>query len=190
MRNSLLWRFVLGILTALTIILGAATTYGQNPPPVAASGAPLLINKLEESQVVVRPEATAYMIWTAGTANSHEVWYRISGGDALFRQRLRVYKENAPPRAENTLPPDTALVHEVRSNNATGWYVIGPEQGTFSYYFDGDHRYKDDRWQNDLGTAVKQITYENGILYQISFEDRVILDDYNDLIIEVAMIQE
>lgn len=190
MRKSLLWRVVLPVLTAVIVLLGAATVNAQRPGSVAASGSPLLINQLREYPPVVRPEAIAYMIWTVGTSSPHEVWYRISGGDALFRQRLKVYKEAAPPRAENTLPPESELVHEIISNSPTGWFVLGPERGTFSYYFDGDHRYGGSGWENDEGITVTQIAYENGTLYRIGFEDRVVLDDYNDLILEVALIQE
>ncbi|PSN18193.1 hypothetical protein C7271_13840 [filamentous cyanobacterium CCP5] len=190
MRKSLIWRMILPVLVSIVVVLGAAAVNAQRSGSVAASGSPLLINKLRESEAIVRPEAIAYMIWTTGTSAPHEVWYRISGGDALFRQRLRVYKENAPPRAENTLPPESERVQELSSNNPTGWYILGPERGTFSYYFDGDHRRSGNSWENDEGITVTQITYENGTLYRIGFEDRVILDDYNDLIVEVALIQE
>lgn len=190
MRKSLLWRVVLPLLTAVVVLLGAATVSAQKPGSIAASGSPLLINQLRESQPIVRPEAIAYLIWTVGTSSPHEVWYRISGGDALFRQRLKVYRESAPPRAENTLPPESELVQEIISNTPTGWYVLGPERGTFSYYFAGDHRRGRGSWENDEGITVVQTTYENGTLYRIGFEDRVILDDYNDLILEVALIQE
>ena len=189
MRHSLQRRLGLVGLAAGLTVMAATTVHGQATGSVQATGAPLLVNKLRESQSIVRPEATAYMIWTTGTGNNHEVWYRIAGGDALFRQRLRVFKENAPPRAENTLPPASRMVHEISSNQATSWYVMGPEQGSFTYYIDGDHRRNDGSWENDRGVTVKEITYSNGTLYQIGFEYRVILDDYNDLIIEVAVIR-
>ncbi len=47
----------------------------------------------------------------------------------------------------------------------------------------------DSDWLNGRGIVVKRTRYENGNLFQLGFEDKVILDDFNDLIVEVAIIQ-
>lgn len=112
------------------------------------------------------------------------------GGDALFRQRLQVYQENAGPRPTNQLPPDTELQQTITTNAPTGWFAFPVEQDVFSYYFDGDNKpTPNSDWLNGKGIVVKRTRYENGNLFELGFEDKVILDDFNDIIVEVAIIQ-
>ena len=189
MRISYFWRVILALAATCAVLLTASHMGSPIYANVPASVGPMLINKQREMPQITRPTATAYMIWTAGSHNKHEVWYRISGGDALFRQRFRVYKENAPPRAQNMLPPANKIVQELTSNQLTTWYVLGPETGNVTYYIDGDHRTGWDKaWEDDRGVVMTKTIYENGEFYHIGFEDRVVLDDYNDLEIEVAVI--
>jgi hypothetical protein len=134
--------------------------------------------------------ATAYSVFTTDTASAHQVWYRISGGDALFRQRLRVYQENAGPRPQNQLPPDSARRQELLSNDPTGWLMFPAATGISSYYFDGDHRSRgSEEWEDALGLKVRRTRYANGNLYELGFEDQESLDDFNDLEIQVVFLQ-
>jgi len=183
--------FFYGFLAALFAILLFVGPLGQRLPAQQSSTAsPPLGNLVREYDPVTMPEATAYVVYTISQNQPHQVWYRISGGDALFRQRLQVYQENAGPRPTNQLPPDTELKQTITTNAPTGWIAFPVEQGTFSYYFDGDNKpTPDSEWLNGKGIVVKRTRYSNGNLFQLGFEDKVTLDDFNDLILEVAIIQ-
>ncbi len=180
-----------GCLVALFAIALFFGPLGQTVPAQQSSTtSPPLRNLVREYAPVTMPDATAYVVYTTSALEPHQVWYRISGGDALFWQRLQVYQENAGPRPINQLPPETELRQTIQTNNPTEWFVFPPEQDIFSYYFDGDNRpTPGSDWQNGRGLVVKRTRYENGNLFELGFEDKVILDDFNDLIVEVAIIQ-
>jgi hypothetical protein len=180
-----------GFLVALMALLLAGGPFISRAPAQQGSGfSPPLGNLVREYDPITMPDATAYVVYTTSPEVPHQVWYRVSGGDALFRQRLQVFKENANPRPLNQLPPDSELQQAITTNNPTGWFVFPAEQGIFSYYFDGDNRpTPDSPWQNGRGIVVKRTRYENGNLFELGFEDKITLDDFNDLIVEVAVIQ-
>jgi hypothetical protein len=182
-RRGIFFGF-LAILVASFLVAGPM---GINTP---AQTSPPLSNLVREYEPVTMPEATAYVVYTTSTEVPHQVWYRVAGGDALFRQRLQVYQENAGPRPTNQLPPESQLLQTISTNTPTGWVRLPIEQGVFSYYFDGDNRpFPNSDWENGEGIVVKRTRYENGNLFQLGFEDQVSLDDFNDLVLEVAIIQ-
>jgi len=159
--------------------LQAQTT--SNPPP---------LQQLVHSFDIREPGATAYALWNAGQTDRHEDWFRIISGEADYQQRLRVYKEQAPPRSPDMLPPISTLVYEVENNNPTQWYFLGTESGFFTYYFEGDNRLTAPLdFENAHAVRVQKSIYNNGDRYEISFEDITELDDYDDLEIEVVLIR-
>lgn len=182
---------VYGFLVALFAIFLLAGPFGKSLPAQQSSTAsPPLRNLVQEYAPFTMPEATAYVIYTTSQDTPHQVWYRVSGGDALFRQRLQVFKENAGPRPTNQLPPESELQQTIQTNSSTGWFTFPVEQDIFSYYFDGDNRpTPGSDWLNGKGIVVKRTRYQNGNLFELGFEDKVILDDFNDIIVEVAIIQ-
>ncbi|PSR12680.1 hypothetical protein C8255_26285 [filamentous cyanobacterium CCP3] len=178
---------VFGFIVALGAALLLAVPLGLRTP---AQQAPPLGNLVREYDVVTMPTATAYSVYTTNTTTPHQVWYRIYGGEALFRQRMRVYQENAAPRPINQLPPESELRQEVTNNDPTRWYSFPPEAGVFTYYFDGDNRLTArSPWRDAFGVRVKRTRYANGNRYDIAFEDQNSLDDFNDLKLEVVIIQ-
>ncbi len=184
-RRNLVYILLAVVMAGLTMALaspGLAQTSSQSSPP--------LRGLVQEYPPAIMPEATAYSLFNQNGNSSYQVWYRISGGDALFRQRLRVYQEQASPRPQNQLPPDAALRQELTSNVPTGWFVLPTITGTATYYFDGDHRVDaQGSWHDGRGVKVKRSRFSNGNLYQLGFEDQISLDDYNDLEIQVAVLR-
>jgi hypothetical protein len=185
--RGLVYSLLVVAIAALLMAVPLATqTLGQS----SSSSSPPLRNLVREYEAVVMPEATAYSVFTTTPESRHQVWYRISGGDALFRQRLQVYQENAAPRPQDQLPPESARKQELLSNTPTGWFVLPAEQGVFSYYFDSDHRTgAGGTWQNAFGAKVKRTRFANGNRFELAFEDQASLDDFNDLEIEVVILQ-
>ena len=185
--RSWVYSLVVVVIAALLIAVPLAThSWGQS----SSSSSPPLRGLVREYEPVVMPAATAYSVFTTTPDSAHQVWYRISGGDALFRQRLRVYQENAAPRPQNQLPPESARKQELTTRNPTGWFVFPPAQGVFSYYFDSDHRTgANSTWENAFGVKVKRTRFANGNLFELGFEDQSTLDDFNDLEIQVVILQ-
>ncbi|HSM84271.1 MAG TPA: hypothetical protein VLS96_21455 [Nodosilinea sp.] len=156
----------------------------------STGGTPPLGSLVREYEVVNMPTATAYSVYTTNATVPHQVWYRVLNGDALFRQRLRVYQENAGPRPINQLPPESELRQELTSNDRTRWVLMPREADLFTYYFDGDNRLSArSPWRDAYGVKIKRTRYTNGNRYQISFEDQDSLDDFDDLQLEVVMLQ-
>ena len=178
-------------LMAIALVLTLGTAQAQMPSqPSDGETPPMLLNRLRYFDVETEPDATGFALWPSGRNTRHEVWYRIIGGDALFEQRLRVYKEPAPPRPIDELPPSDRQVDEIFSNRGTGWRYLGFEGEFFTYYFEGDHRRLGaDTWDNAYATRASKTVYENGDRYEILFEDQASLDDYNDLEVEVVMLR-
>ncbi len=76
------------------------------------------------------------------------------------------------------------------SNGPTGWFQFPATAGVVTYDFDGDHRLTTSQpWEDAFGLKVRRIRYANGDLYELGFEDRDILDDFNDLELQVAILQ-
>jgi len=177
-------------ITLLAVVLVAGPWGLPAPAQRSSQVGPPLRNRVNQFDPVVMPDATAYSVFTTDDATPHQVWYRISGGDALFRQRLRVFKENAPPRPVNQLPPLSELEHEITTNAPTEWFAFPVQRGVVTYYFDGDNRVSPSSpWRDAFGLKVRRTRYGNGHLFELGFEDKDILDDYNDLEVEVVIIQ-
>ncbi len=186
-RRSFIYSILVVAIAALLIVVPLAL---HSQAQSSSTGSPPLRDLVQEYPSVVMPEATAYSVFTTDPATRHQVWYRISGGDALFRQRLRVFLENAAPRPQNQLPPTSALRQELISNTPTGWFVFPAATGIITYYFDGDHRTSPNGpWENAFGLKVTRTRFANGNLYELGFEDQASLDDYNDLEVQVVIIQ-
>lgn len=174
----------------LTALLATAWIFAPASPAQPAVRPPVLLERLDAFDIE-RPEATAFSIWNASRSQRHEVWFRILGGDALFQQRLRVYKEQALPRSPDTLPPRSELMHEIEGNQTTDWVFLGSERAFHTYYFDGDNRpISGAIWDNSKAVRTTATSYRNGDLYEIRFEDLNTLDDYNDLEVEVVLIRD
>ncbi|MEM0978972.1 MAG: hypothetical protein AAGH78_01725 [Cyanobacteria bacterium P01_H01_bin.58] len=172
------------ITTVLTVILSSS-----GPIQAQVSDRPPYLIDRAAAFDIEQPNATAFSIWNRSANQRHEVWFRILGGDALFQQRLRVYKEQAPPREPNMLPPESELIYEIADNNPSDWFFLGFESEFYTYYFDGDNRFGNDLdWDHSKAVRARKTTYRNGDLYDISFEDLNTLDDYNDLEIEVVLV--
>ncbi|MDB9528179.1 hypothetical protein PN498_19460 [Oscillatoria sp. CS-180] len=177
------WRLVFAT-AIITVAISPRSLHAQNrnsPPP---------LSQVIHSFNIERPEATAYAVWNEGRVQQHEVWFRVLGGDADYQQRLRVFKEQAPPRSPDTLPPVSEIVYEMENNRTSDWFYLGTENEFFTYYFDGDNRPDGAQiWDHSKAVRVRKTAYNNGDLYEISFEDLNTLDDYNDLEIEVVLIR-
>ncbi|MGD1908620.1 MAG: hypothetical protein ACFB0C_21905 [Leptolyngbyaceae cyanobacterium] len=175
-------------LTLAALLLTIIPVAAQSPLGVDLSVPPTLERLQRSYEVETAPDATAFSLWTGGTNLRHEVWFRVIGGDALWQQRLQVYKEQALPRPINELPPPSEQVSQIIGNQVSDWVYLGFESEFFTYYFDGDHwSTQTGAWEEAYGVRVHKRIYENGDLYEILFEDQYRLDDYNDLEIEVVL---
>jgi hypothetical protein len=177
-------------LTLTTLLLIIATASAQSPLGEDLSAPPPLVSLQRSVDIETAPDATAFSLWTGGPNLRHEVWFRVLGGDALWQQRLQVYKEQAPPRPINELPPPSEQVLERIGNQSSDWVYLGFESEFFTYYFDGDHwSPPTGDWEEAYGVRARKRIYDNGDLYEILFEDQYRLDDYNDLEIEVVLVR-
>lgn len=180
-----------GLVLAIAVTVLLVWPLGLRAPAQQSAGSPPpLGGVVRQYEMLSMPTATAYSVYTTNTTTPHQVWYRVYGGDALFRQRLRVYQENAGPRPINQLPPESELKAEITDNDPTRWYRFAPEASVFTYYFDGDNRLTaSSPWRDAFGVKVRRTRYTNGNRYEVAFEDQDSLDDFDDLKIEVVILQ-
>ncbi|MGF1457837.1 MAG: hypothetical protein ACFBSG_02305 [Leptolyngbyaceae cyanobacterium] len=182
------WSHKIGSLFLATVLMTIAVSSRSLQAQTSSTPPPL--QQLVHSFDISQPDATAYALWNADADQRHEVWFRVLSGEADYQQRLRVYKEQAPPRSPYMLPPDSTVVYEVENNDPSQWFSLGAENGFFTYYFEGDNRLDEVLdFRNARAVRVQKSIYTNGDRYEISFEDITELDDYDDLEIEVILIR-
>ena len=120
----------------------------------------------------------------------HQVYYRIKCGDAAFYQRIQAWMTPdgwIPPQFMNT-PPDSGVGGEHRPTPGD-WVKFSVQSGPKDYWFLGEHRNPDGgTWARDAAVGHSFDLYDNGTLSTVGWDDTGGDLDYNDVIMEVAVV--
>lgn len=123
--------------------------------------------------------------------NHHQVYFRVSCGEAAFFQRCLVYMRadlSIPPPLLSSLPPDFVLGGDFRPH-PSDWQKFPTQGGQRFYFFIGQHRDPaGDSWRADALTGHAYDLYENGTLSTVHFDDTGTDRDLDDFILEVAVV--
>ncbi len=114
----------------------------------------------------------------------HKLYMRVRGGDAAFPQRCLAYIRNGQFSEPLTGDPDMVLGGGIPSPGF--WYAFPAQNSTMTYFIGG--QYYNNKWLLDTGVHVLRERYTNGLYYTFRFNDMPGNNDYNDFIIEVAVV--
>jgi hypothetical protein len=119
----------------------------------------------------------------------HQCYFRVLCGHAAFFQRVKVTMQ---------LTLDPSIYFGVRFDYVLGgdfrpypsdWLKYPPQQGDTTYFFRGECRDPSEaNWQTDSNVEHKTDVYENGFLDTVAFDDAAADGDFNDIILEVAIV--
>jgi hypothetical protein len=122
------------------------------------------------------------------TTENHQVFYRVAGGSGGLWQRCLAWIRKEKPRGQ--VPgenPDAGMGGEIWPS-PTDWSAFPEQTGPDTTYYWFGHYHKNRRWHPDKGIRVKGDRYENGLLVTLFFDDTGEDWDFDDFIIEVAMV--
>lgn len=121
----------------------------------------------------------------------HQTYFRVSCGEAGFFQRCLVYMTTdatIPPPILQQFPPGFVLGGDY-TPHPSDWVRFPTQSGERIYWFFGQHRDPATTvWQPDALVGHSYDIYENGTLSTVQYDDTGADRDFNDLIVEVAIV--
>jgi hypothetical protein len=121
----------------------------------------------------------------------HQMYFRVMCGEAAFFQRCLVYmtvNTQIPPPVLQNFPPDFVLGGDY-TPRPSEWNRYPTQSGERFYWFFGQHRNPaTSTWQADALVGHSYDIYENGTLSIVRYDDTGGDRDFNDLVLEVAIV--
>lgn len=119
----------------------------------------------------------------------HQAYFRVICGRAAFFQRVKVWmRPDLDPSIFNGVGPDHVLGGDFRPR-PSDWLSFPPQSGNQTYWFRGEHRNPAlTDWHADAAAGHKFDIYDNGTLSTVSWDDTGGDRDFNDIIVEVAIV--
>jgi hypothetical protein len=121
----------------------------------------------------------------------HQMYFRVRCGEAGFFQRCLVYMTtdaSIPPPVLQNFPANFVLGGDY-APRPSDWNRFPTQAGERFYWFFGQHRNPTTSvWQVDALVGHSYDIYENGTLSIVQFDDTGGDKDFDDLILEVAIV--
>ncbi|HVT91869.1 MAG TPA: hypothetical protein VHD76_03415 [Bryobacteraceae bacterium] len=121
----------------------------------------------------------------------HQTYFRISCGEAAFFERCLVYMTtdaSIPPPVLQNFPPNFVLGGDF-TPHPSDWNRFPTQAGERFYWFFGQFRNPaSGGWHPDAAVGHSYDIYENGTLSTVQYDDTGGDRDFNDLIVEVAIV--
>ena len=121
----------------------------------------------------------------------HQTYFRITCGQAAFFERCLVYMTtdaSIPPPILQHFPPSFVLGGDY-TPHPSDWQKFPTQAGERFYWFFGQFRNPaTPTWEPDAAVRHTYDIYENGTLSTVQFDDTGGDRDFNDLILEVAIV--
>jgi hypothetical protein len=121
----------------------------------------------------------------------HQTYFRVMCGEAAFFQRCLVHMTvdaQIPPPILQNFPPDFVLGGNF-TPRPSEWNRYPTQSGERFYWFFGQHRNPaSTTWQADSLVGHSYDIYENGTLSIVRYDDTGGDRDFNDLVLEVAIV--
>jgi hypothetical protein len=121
----------------------------------------------------------------------HQTYFRVSCGSAAFFQRCLVHMTldaQIPAPVLENFPPDFVLGGDF-TPRPSDWNRFPTQSGERFYWFFGQHRSPASAaWQGDSFVGHSYDIYENGTLSTVRYDDAGGDQDFNDLVLEVAIV--
>lgn len=121
----------------------------------------------------------------------HQTYFRVACGQAAFYERCLVYMTTdttVPPPILQEFPPQFVLGGDYNAR-PSDWYKFPTQGGQRFYWFFGQFRNPaTPDWEPDFGVGHIYDIYENGTLSTVRYDDNGSDKDFNDLVMEVAIV--
>ena len=121
----------------------------------------------------------------------HQTYFRVMCGEAAFYERCLVYMTpdvSVPPPVLQNFPPGYVLGGDYNPR-PSDWYKFPTQGGQRFYWFFGQCRNPaTSNWQADPLVGHGCSIYENGTLSIVRYDDTGGDRDFNDLVLEVAIV--
>jgi hypothetical protein len=121
----------------------------------------------------------------------HQTYFRVMCGEAAFFQRCLVFMTtdtSIPPPILQNFPPGFVLGGDFNPR-PSDWNRFPTQLGERFYWFFGQHRNPaTTSWQVDAAVGHSYDIYENGTLSIVRYDDTGEDRDFNDLVLEVAIV--
>ncbi|MCW3074590.1 MAG: peptidase astacin [Flaviaesturariibacter sp.] len=115
----------------------------------------------------------------------HRLYIRIRGGNADFFQRCIVLLRSGQV---STPVGDADLVLGGGRPAPGSWHALPVQSGGTTYFIGG--QYHNNGWLWDTSVQVRREQYEHGVYYTFGFNDMSGEADFNDHIVEVAVVAD
>jgi hypothetical protein len=116
------------------------------------------------------------------------VVFRLTGGDAFFRQRCKAFITDSQLNFGTQNPITLGGEEEIASSPL--WWTFGPQQNiniAVLYYFVCEFLGATGQWVPDFGVDHSYDHYSNGFLTTLVLDDNGADADFNDLTMEIAI---
>lgn len=128
--------------------------------------------------------------WDANGYFPHQVYFRVTCGHAAFHERVLgwVAPSGSNPFQLLQVPPDAGLGGDF-TPRPSDWQKYPVQRGPKDYWFCGQYRDPaGGTWQRDALVGHRFDQYENGTLSTVGWDDTGGDRDYDDLVMEVAVV--
>jgi hypothetical protein len=119
----------------------------------------------------------------------HQCYFRVKCGRAAFFQRVKVWmRPQLDSLIFNGIAPDHVLGGDFRPY-PSDWVKYPPQRGNQTYWFRGEHRNPaESQWRADAAAGHSYDIYDNGTISTASWDDTGGDRDFDDMILEVAIV--
>jgi hypothetical protein len=119
----------------------------------------------------------------------HQCYFRVKCGKAAFFERVKVtMRLDFDPLIYAGIDPDWVLGGDYRPY-PSDWYKFPPQRNNMTYWFRGDYRNPSQaNWVTDAAVGHTFDIYDNGTLSTVYWDDTGGDRDFNDIILEVAIV--
>jgi hypothetical protein len=120
----------------------------------------------------------------------HQTYVRIKNGEAAFHQRVSAWMvpEGAPPPLFQGLPPAFVLGGD-HPPWPSDWVKFPVQTTPHDYWLFGENRNPaQPNWQRDTAVGHSFDLFANGTLSTVGWDDSAGDRDFNDLVVEVAVV--
>jgi len=125
---------------------------------------------------------------TAVVRQPHQIYFRVGSVQAMYRQGLLLFASPGIAPSASELPAKKPDFHGAFVAES-GWHVIEPKDEAFTYTVVGVYEdFQSLTFFYDSGLRHTKQVYANGVLHTLGFDDTGNDLDYDDLVVELAVV--
>ncbi len=174
-----------GPLPGSAVTPDAVVTSGRSgsQPAAAQPPHPELGAFLETGFDETRPGVNLWWLWVH---DHHQTFWRVVGGSPTQWQRCLLWIKSGAPSEEPLGTPEMLIGGE-HLPAVSAWQPMQPRNGEFTYVLGGNY-HQESTWRWSYGLDVREDRYTGGWHVRLRFESSGQEADYNDFMVELAIV--